>query len=235
MRSPSICRRCSTWSRDGRSSGSGSRSPSCTGISPISPSPAATTVRRRDGNREDTTSVEPALARLDSLRAALPQGDPPLLVGDSKLLSAGNLRAFETRELRFVCPHRKDAPMKRRLAAVDEETLLPLAYRRERHKQCEPRYLAREDELTVASVTLRALYVLSLYDQEAARAQRQRQLGRAEEEIGKLNGGVPESAAPCRRWSGGRKRSSSGGGSRASSAWRWSSKAGTPQAQIGRD
>lgn len=145
-----------------------------------------------DGNREDTTSVEPALARLDGLRAALPQGEPPLVVGDSKLLSAGNVRAFEARRLRFVCPHRKDAPMKRRLAALDESLLAPLAYRPERHKNVEPRYLAREDELTLAGVALRALYVLSLDDRDAARAQRERQLVRAEEEIDKLNRGVPE-------------------------------------------
>jgi len=145
-----------------------------------------------DGNREDTTSVEPALARLDALREALPEPDlPPLVVGDSKLLSAGNVRAFEKRRLRFVCPHRKDAPMKRRLAAVDEATLAPLAYRPERHKQ-EPRYLGREDELRVGGVGLRALYVLSLDDRDAARAQRERQLARAEDEVGRLNRGVPE-------------------------------------------
>ena len=144
-----------------------------------------------DGNREDTTSVEPALARLDALRAGLPQGEPPLVVGDSKLLSAGNVRAFEARGLRFCCPHRKDGPMKRRLAALDESLLAPLAYRPERHKQSEPRYLARADELTLAGVALRALYVLSLDDRDAARVQRERQLVRAAEEIGKLNRGVP--------------------------------------------
>lgn len=146
-----------------------------------------------DGNREDTTSVEPALARLDALREALPEpGLPPLVVGDSKLLSAGNVRAFTSRKLRFVCPHRKDGPMKRRLAALDEDTLAPLAYRPERHKHAGPRYLAREDALTVGGVELRALYVLSLDDRDAARAQRERQLARAAEEIGKLNRGVPE-------------------------------------------
>ncbi len=145
-----------------------------------------------DGNREDTTSVEPALARLDALRAALPeQGLAPLVVGDSKLLSAANVGAFEKRRLRFVCPHRKDGPMKRRLAALEEATLRPLAYRPERHKQGEPRYLACEGELSVGGVGLRALSVLSLDDRDAARAQRERQLSRAEDEIGKLNGGVP--------------------------------------------
>lgn len=145
-----------------------------------------------DGNREDTTSVEPALARLDAVREALPEPElAPLVVGDSKLLSAGNVRAFERRRLRFVCPHRKDAPMRRRLAAVDEETLLPLAYRPERHKG-EPRYLARAGTLTLAGLELRALYVLSLDDRDAARAQRERQLARAEDEIAKLNRGVPE-------------------------------------------
>ena len=132
-----------------------------------------------DGSQADVRSVEPALARLDALRAGLPeQGLPPLVVGDSKLLSAGNVRAFEQRRLRFVCPHRKDGPMKRRLAAVDEATLLPLAYQPERHKG-EPRYLAREDALSIDGVDLRALYVLSLDDRDAARAQRERQLSRA--------------------------------------------------------
>jgi len=145
-----------------------------------------------DGGHADVSSVERALTRLDALRAALPEPDlPPLVVGDSKLLSAGNVRAFEARALRFVCPHRKDGPMKRRLAALEERTLVPLAYRPERHKQHEPRYLAREDELTIAGVALRTLYVLSLDDQNAARAQRERQLVRAEEEIERLNGGVP--------------------------------------------
>jgi transposase len=144
-----------------------------------------------DGNREDTTSVEPALARLDAVREALPQTRPPLVVGDSKLLSAGNVRAFEQRRLRFVCPHRKDGPMKLRLAALDEAALAPLAYRAERHKRGEPRYLAAEGALTIAGVALRALYVLSLDDRDAARTQRERQLARAQEEIATLNRGVP--------------------------------------------
>jgi transposase len=146
-----------------------------------------------DGNREDTTSVEPALARLDAFRDALPERDQsPLVVGDSKLLSAANVRAFEQRRLRFVCPHRKDGPMKRRLAALEERRLAALAYRPERHKQREPRYLAYEDDLLVGGAALRALYVLSLDDQEAARAQRERQLARAEAEIATLNRGVPQ-------------------------------------------
>jgi transposase len=143
-----------------------------------------------DGNREDASSVEPALARLDALRGAVAQDQPPLVVGDSKLLSAGNVRAFERRGLRFLCPHRKDAPMKRRLAVLDEAAFAPLAYRPERHKQGKPRYLAREHELGVGAFRLRALSVLSLDDQEAARAQRERQLGRAAEEIATLNRGV---------------------------------------------
>jgi len=146
-----------------------------------------------DGNQPDATSVEPALTRLDAVRAALPQSEPPLVVGDSKLLSARNVRAFELRGLRFCCPHLKHGPMKRRLAALEESVFRPLAYRPERHKRSdEPRYLACEDELHVGGAALRALYVLSLDDRDAARAQRARQLARAEEEIASLNRGVPE-------------------------------------------
>jgi transposase len=144
-----------------------------------------------DGNRNDVTTVGPALARLDALRATLPgQSGPPLVVGDSKLLSASNITAFETRKLRFVCPHPKDAPMKRRLAALEEQSLVPLAYRREKDKHDQPRYLARDDTLTLGGSQLRALYVLSRDDQDAARAQRDKQLARAEDELAKLNRGV---------------------------------------------
>jgi transposase len=145
-----------------------------------------------DGNREDASSVEPALACLDAVRAGLPErARAPLVVGDSKLLSAANVRAFQQRRLRFLCPHRKDAPMKRRLAALDEGALVPLAYRPQRQQDDVPRYLGCEGELTVAGVALRTLYVLSLDDRAAARGQRERQLARAEEEIARLNRGVP--------------------------------------------
>jgi transposase len=145
-----------------------------------------------DGSSNDVITVEPALERLDALREALPAtGEPPLVVGDSKLLSAGNVRAFETRGLRFVCPHPKDAPMKRRLAARDDAQLVPLGYRPQRQRQPEPRYFAGEDSLSIGGSELRALYVLSLDDRDAARAQREKQLARAEDELGKLNRGVP--------------------------------------------
>ena len=145
-----------------------------------------------NGNAEDVSTVEPALARLDALRAALPRGAPPLVVGDSKLLSAANVRAFSERRLRFLCPHPKHGPLKRRLAALEEDAFTALAYAAERRQAGEPRYLVQEGTLTVGSEELRALYVLSLDDREAARAQRERQLARAEEELGKLNRGVPE-------------------------------------------
>jgi transposase len=144
-----------------------------------------------DGNQEDTASVEPALQRLEELRAALPAHEPPLVVGDSKLLSAANARAFVSRGLRFLCPQRKDPPVKRRLAALDPALLTPLAYRPERHKHGEPRYLGYDTTVELDSLELRALYVLSLDDRDAARAQRDKQLARAEDEIAKLNRGVP--------------------------------------------
>lgn len=145
-----------------------------------------------DGNAEDVSTVEPALSRLDALRAALPHGEPPLVVGDSKLLSAATLRAFSERGLRFICPQVKHGPVKRRLAGLDENAFLPLAYAAERHQAGAPRYLVQEGSVTVGDEELRALSVLSLDDREAARAQRERQLGRAEQELGKLNRGVPE-------------------------------------------
>jgi transposase len=145
-----------------------------------------------DGNAEDVSTVEPALARLDALRAALPQGEPPLVVGDSKLLSAGNVRAFSQRRLRFLCPHPKHGPLKRHLAALAEDAFTALAYASERQRAGERRYLVQEGTLAVGGEELRALYVLSLDDRDAARAQRERQLARVEEELGKLNRGVPE-------------------------------------------
>jgi transposase len=150
------------------------------------------TGRSFDGNQGDPNAVEPALAQLDALRAGLAAQLPaPLVVGDSKLCSQANVLAFQRRGLRFCCPHPKDAPLTRRLAALPEDGFQPLAYRPQRQKSDEPRYLAQPGELTIAGHTLRALFVLSLDDREAARAQRERQWTRLQEEIRSLNGGVP--------------------------------------------
>jgi transposase len=149
------------------------------------------TGRSFDGNHGEPNAVEPALAQLEALRRGLADASAPLLVGDSKLLSQANVLAFERRGLRFLCPHPKDAPLQRRLAALAESDFQPLAYRPERQKADEPRYLACAGELEIAGRMLRALFVLSLDDREAARAQRERQLARLDDEISKLNGGVP--------------------------------------------
>ena len=147
--------------------------------------------RSFDGNQGDPNAVEPALAQLDALRDGLAGAPAPLVVGDSKLLSQENVLAFQRRGLRFLCPHPKDAPLKRRLAALPEADFAPLAYRPQRQKDDQPRYLAQKGELTIAGHTLRALFVLSLDDRDAARAQRERQLARLNDDIAKLNGGVP--------------------------------------------
>lgn len=144
-----------------------------------------------DGNAEDRQTVEPALERLDALRVCFPRDRAPLVVGDSKLLSAANVAGLERRGLRFLCPHAKDAVLQRRLAALAEHELAPLAYAAERHHEGPPRYLAGEGEIEVGDTALRALFVLSFDDQAAARKQRAKQLGRAEEEIAALNRGVP--------------------------------------------
>ncbi len=143
-----------------------------------------------DGNAEDRQAVEPALERLDALRAALPEKQPPLVVGDSKLLSAATVRAFSARELRFLCPHPKDGPLSHSLAALAEDEFQPLAYSAERHRNRPPRYLGQEATIEVGGHELRALYVLSLDDREAARKQRAKQRSRADEELARLNRGV---------------------------------------------
>ncbi len=150
------------------------------------------TGRSFDGNQGDPNAVEPALAQLDALRQGLAEQQPaPLVVGDSKLLSQANVLAFQRRGLRFCCPHPKDAPLQRRLAALAEADFQPLAYRPQRQKQDEPRYLGQADQLEIAGTKLRALFVLSLDDRDAARGQRERQLARLDDDIGSLNGGVP--------------------------------------------
>jgi transposase len=150
------------------------------------------TGRSFDGNQGDPNAVAPALAQLDALRQGLAgQAPTPLVVGDSKLCSRANVLAFQQRGLRFLCPHAKDAPLRSRLAALAEADFRPLCYRPQRQKTSEPRYLAQEGELELAGQTLRALFVLSRDDQDAARAQRERQSGRLEREIQTLNNGVP--------------------------------------------
>lgn len=149
------------------------------------------TGRSFDGNQGDPNAVEPALAQLDALRDGLVEQRVPLVIGDSKLLSQANVLAFQRRGLRFCCPHPKDAPLKRRLAALAERDFQPLSYRPQRQKDDEPRYLAQAGELELSGIKLRALFVLSLDDCDAARAQRERQLARLADDIRSLNGGVP--------------------------------------------
>lgn len=149
------------------------------------------TGRSFDGNQGEPNAVEPALAQLDALREGLAGAPAPLLVGDSKLLSQANVLAFERRGLRFLCPHAKDAPLQRRLAALAESDFEPLSYRPQRQKDDEPRYHACEGEVALGASSLRALFVLSLDDRKAARAQRERQWTRLREDIRSLNGGVP--------------------------------------------
>jgi transposase len=144
-----------------------------------------------DGHAADQTTVEPALLRLDAIRSALPTDRAPLVVGDSKLLSAANVAAFEQRGLRFLCPQPKEAALQQRLAAIEELELVPLDYTPERQQGEPPRYFGSEGTVKVGASTLRALFVLSLDDQAAARKQRAKQLARAEEEIASLNRGVP--------------------------------------------
>ena len=152
----------------------------------------ALTGRSFDGNQGDPNALEPALAQLDALRQGLAEQEPaPLVVGDSKLLSQANVIAFQRRGLRFCCPHPKDAPLQRRLAALAERDFQPLSYRPQRQKDDQPRYRACEQQIELAGQGLRALFVLSLDDREAAGAQRERQWTRLEEEIRSLNGGVP--------------------------------------------
>jgi hypothetical protein len=152
----------------------------------------ALTGRSFDGNQGDPNALEPALAQLDVLREGAAGQEPaPLVVGDSKLLSQANVLAFRRRGLRFCCPHPKDAPLQRRLAALEESDFQPLSYRPQRQRDDEPRYLACEQKTELAGQTLRALFVLSLDDREAAHAQRERQWTRLQEEIRRLNGGVP--------------------------------------------
>ena len=143
-----------------------------------------------DGSASDVACVEPALAQLDAIRAQLPEHTAPLVVGDSKLMSDTNARAFIQRGMRFVCPHGKDTRTKRLLAEPEEAAYTPLAYRPQRQNDDTPRYLAIDTERECQRLTLRALYVLSLDDKQACRQQREKQLARAEDEIAKLNGGV---------------------------------------------
>ena len=145
-----------------------------------------------DGNTADVSTVASALERLDAIRSALPTATPPLVVGDSKLLSTTNVAAFERRGLRFVCPRPKEAQVQRRLAALEEGEFVPLDYAAERHQGQPARYFGCPGAIEFGARNLRVLYVLSLDDQKAARKQRDKHLTRIHDEIATLNRGVPQ-------------------------------------------
>jgi transposase len=134
-----------------------------------------------------------------------------LLVGDSKLISRGNVIAMNQAQVRFIGPAGKSYLPTSRLSALDREAALPVAYaaERDRGKPAEQRgaYRVLEGEVTLAGkraadpeLRVRCVFVWSSARAQAAASNRAKKLERARGDLERLERGLgghhyPDAAA----------------------------------------
>ena len=134
-----------------------------------------------------------------------------LLVGDSKLLSRGNVIAMNQAGVQFVGPAGKSYLPAERLSALDREAALPVEYvaERDQGKPVEQRgtYRVLEDEVTLAGkrvadsdLRVRCVFVWSSARAQASASNRAKKLERARGDLERLGRGLgghhyPDAAA----------------------------------------
>ncbi len=134
-----------------------------------------------------------------------------LLVGDSKLISRGNVIAMNQAGVQFIGPAGKSYLPGERLSRLDREAALPVEYVAERDlgKPPEQRgvYRVLEDEVTLTGkratdpdVRVRCVFVWSSARAQAAATNRAKKLGRARGDLERLERGLggryyPDAAA----------------------------------------
>ena len=158
-----------------------------------------------DGNRNDSKAL---VELLHSMQLHLSEVDVPvnevLVVGDSKLLAAGNLRKLLCQEgLTFVGPAERGKDFDQEVLELDDQAWTEQEYASEsellRRKKAAPdtwnRFWVQEREWKVADSqgtehTLRKLFVRSSEEQKAARRSRERQLRLADEDLQRVSNGI---------------------------------------------
>jgi len=125
-----------------------------------------------------------------------------LLVGDSKLISYGNVRDMIAARVEFIAPASKTYVPARVLAALDTDTATEVAYvaERDRDKPAEARgrWRVTEDTMTLAGprkkkdpvLSVRRVFVHSTARAQAAATARAKKLDRARDDLDRLTRGL---------------------------------------------
>jgi transposase len=153
--------------------------------------------RAYDGGAGEVAQV---VAAMTSLKELAGQREL-LLVGDSKLLSRGNIVAMNTAKVAFIAPAGKSYLPAAQLGALDLQTAIPVDYLAERDQGTPPgqrgSYRVVEGAITLkakrkadADLVVRCVFVWSSARAQAAAASRAKKLARATDDLQRLERGL---------------------------------------------
>lgn len=157
-----------------------------------------------DGNRTDSNTLMQVFEGLEFLRANA-KAKELAYVGDSKLLSAGNLLFLLSQEVLFVGPGERGKDFAGEILGLDHDKWTELQYASEsellrRKKAPEEewnRYWCQENPASIVDpesgkeFCYRRLIIRSSEEVRATQSNRERNLKKAEEELAKLANGIP--------------------------------------------
>ena len=162
--------------------------------------------RAYDGGAGEVAQVAGAMTALKELAGT----QKLLLVGDSKLISRGNILAMNTARVAFIAPAAKPYLPAAQLGALDPAAATPVDYLAERDQGALPEqrgsYRVVEGGITLkakrkpeADLSVRCVFVWSSARAQAAAASRAKKLDRAREELQRVQrglGGPPTAPRP---------------------------------------
>jgi hypothetical protein len=153
--------------------------------------------RADDGGAGEVAQVVGAMTRLKALAAEREL----LLVGDSKLISRGNILAMTKAEVAFIAPAAKPYLPAEQLQALDPGTATPVDYLAERDQETPPQrrgsYRVLEGGITLAGkrkadadLAVRCVFVWSSARAQAAARSRTKKLDRARDDLQRVQRGL---------------------------------------------
>jgi transposase len=153
--------------------------------------------RAYDGGAGEVAQVVGAMTQLKALAGQREL----LLVGDSKLLSRGNIVAMTTAKVAFIAPAAKPYLPTARLAGLDPAAAAPVDYLAERDQTKPPEqrgsYRVLEGTITLAGkrktepdLVVRCVFVWSSARAQAAATSRAKKLDRARDDLQRLQRGL---------------------------------------------
>jgi hypothetical protein len=153
--------------------------------------------RAYDGGAGEVAQVAGAMTALKELAGSRKL----LLVGDSKLISRGNIVAMNTAQVAFIAPAGKPYLPAEQLGALDPAAGRPVDYLAERDQGCTPQrrgsYRVMEGAITLKAkrkadpdLPVRCVFVWSSARAQAAAASRAKKLDRARDDLERVQRGL---------------------------------------------